>query len=73
MPTRSQPDERTEPAESAEARLAHRADRPGTPDEERADDESAAALSDEERDRIRAHEEEMAERGAHHEGEGRID
>jgi hypothetical protein len=66
-------DERTRPSgetraeEAREARKGADAGRPPTPDEEAAADEHGDAPGD-----VAEHYEEMLERGAHQEGEGRI-
>ena len=73
MSTPTEPDDRTEQAERSEAKRAHNADRPGSPEEDQAADDAIAGLSDEDRERVRANEKEMAERGVHQQGEGRIE
>lgn len=57
------------PTADRDARRPAGADRPPTPDEERVAEEVAADVDVAE---VTAHEKEMAERGAHQEGEGRI-
>ena len=49
------------------------ADRPPTPDEERDADVAADELGPDELAEVAEHYEEMAERGAHQQGEGRIE
>lgn len=73
MATPTDPDQRTEQAERDEAARTHSADRPGSPDEDKAAEEATSALSDADRERIREHEREMAERGVRQEGEGKIE
>jgi hypothetical protein len=63
-PTRPSPDTRDE--ERREAQSAHDADREPTADEEAIADELELDPA------VAEHEREMAERGAHQEGEGRI-
>jgi hypothetical protein len=69
----TEPDEATEQAERDDAQQAHRADRPGSPEEDQAADEATAGLSKDDRERVREHEREMAERGAEQQGEGKIE
>ena len=72
-----QPGEHTKPssstreAEREEASAAHVADRAASPDEEQAADQAREDLSAE-LESVGEHYEEMTERGAHQEGEGRI-
>ena len=63
-PTR--PSHETRAAERAEADAEHRADHEPTPDEEAAADEQELDPT------VAEHEREMAERGAHQQGEGRV-
>jgi hypothetical protein len=63
-PTR--PSSETREAEEREAHRGPGADRAPTPDEEKAAEGNALA------DSVVEHEQEMAERGAHQKGEGRI-
>ncbi len=65
---RTRPDEVTRGAERSEADAGHVAGRPATGDEAAAADEGRRHLDLED---VAAHEREMAERGAHEQGEGR--
>ncbi len=73
MVPETEPDEQTLDAERAEARRDHGPDRSGDPGSETAGENAAASLSEDDRERVRRHEQEMAERGVHQEGEGKID
>jgi hypothetical protein len=66
MTDRTRPDDATRAAERAEATAEHDADRPPT------DDEARRADALEPDPEVAEHYEEMAERGAKQEGEGRI-
>ena len=68
--TPTTPDVATRAAERDEAEAAHEADRMPTPDEEREAEETE--LDPQTAARVAEHEREMAERGAHQEGEGRL-
>jgi hypothetical protein len=68
----AKPDQETRDAEKAEFGRDHVADRAATGDEEEMADEALAEESDAERASVAQHEKEMAERGAHQKGEGRI-
>jgi hypothetical protein len=63
---RTRPSDATRDAEREEAKREHVADRPATGDEER-EAELHAPDAD-----VSKHEREMAERGAHQDGEGRL-
>jgi hypothetical protein len=67
----SKPSQQTRRAEQSEAHDAHVADRDPTLEEEEVADRFEASRSDEERQGVAEHEQEMAERGAHQKGEGR--
>jgi hypothetical protein len=69
----TEPDGRTRATEDEEAARAHRADRPASPEEERAADRHLAESDERERRDVAGHYEEMSEIGAEAEGEGRID
>jgi len=71
MDERTEPDEATIEAERAEEDSAHTADREPTETEEAAA-EGGYQESDEERQRVAEHYQEMTDIGAHTEGEGRI-
>lgn len=62
----TKPDDATREAERAEADADARPDRMPTPDEEQAADGRKVDPD------VRTHEEEMAERGANQQGEGRV-
>jgi hypothetical protein len=66
MADHTNPSRETRAEEAEQARRDHTADRPPTPDEE------AAAETNEVSDEARQGYQEMAERGAHQEGEGRL-
>ena len=72
MAERTQPDEGTEAADEVEGRAAHQADRAPTTDEEAAADRAALRPDRANPADVAEHERDMAERGAHAEGEGRI-
>jgi len=74
MPTHdTQPDEATVEAERSEADRSHISDREGTREEEDRAEDNLAHLSPEDRERVADHEREMAARGAHQAGEGKIE
>ena len=73
MAPESRPDKTTRDAERAEAKAGHDADRAATPEEEEVADEAAGVESEEERRSVADHERDMAERGVHQKGEGRIE
>lgn len=62
----------TKEAERMEADKLHTSDRPPTAEEEAAAEEDSNGSSDVDRSGVAAHEQEMAERGAHQQGEGKI-
>jgi hypothetical protein len=66
MADRTRPSDETKEAERAEAEVHAGADRQPTPDEEKVADELKPDPD------VSAHEKEMAERGVHQQGEGRI-
>ncbi len=72
MSDHTEPDEATLHAEQDEGVAVHAADRQPTAEEEAAA-ESGYPESDEERQKVAAHEREMNELGAEAKGEGRID
>jgi hypothetical protein len=65
-------DRLTREADDEEGRAAHGADRPPTSEESEAAERSLAAEDEEEREAVAERFREMAERGAHEKGEGRI-
>jgi hypothetical protein len=69
----TRPDADTRQSERAQASAAHTADRAPTPDEEADAQRGADGLPADEKARVAEHYQEMAERGAHQEGEGKIE
>ncbi len=69
----TQPDEQTRETEEREASRAHAADRPATPEEEKAAEESLEGVGEDERRRVAEHYEEMSRIGTEAKGEGRIE
>ena len=66
MSDHTEPDEQTKAAERAESEIHAHPDRQPRPDEERDAETHKVDPS------VREHAEEMAERGAHQQGEGRV-
>ena len=72
MDNEAEPTEATLEAEGVDATQAHTADRPPTPDEEAAAEESEKEYAAD-KDTVAEHYEEMSDIGAHVKGEGAID
>lgn len=72
-PQDTSPDRATRDAEKLQAKSEHAADRPATDEEQAAADAALDQQTEADRTSVAEHERDMAERGTHQKGEGRIE